>query len=96
MLWPLDVMTLPSSLQIDLILLIIPMVNEAVTFDWSLTFVLKYNSTCMDVCKFPFRGVVKLFYLYITMSLILWESLLLISFAAKIIYGILMCKASED
>lgn len=66
LLWPLDVMTLPSSLQIDLILLIIPMVNEAVTFDWSLTFVLKYNSTCMDVCKFPFRWVVKLFYLYIT------------------------------
>lgn len=60
-------MTLSSSLQIDLILLIIPVVNEAVTFDWSLTFVLKYNSTCMDVCKFPFRGVVKLLYLYITL-----------------------------
>jgi len=52
-------MTLLSSLQIDFILLIIPMVNEA--FDWSLTFVLKYDSTCMDVCKFPFRDVVKLF-----------------------------------
>lgn len=61
--WPLDVMTLLSSIQIDFILLIIPVVNEAVTFDWRLNFVLKYNSTCMDVCKFPFRGVVKLFWL---------------------------------